>query len=115
MRGFLAQEPKLAPYRMYLEETLRRRPHTLGAGEERVAAEAGELERAGGDVHGVLSNADLPYPTIKLSTGVSVRLDAPRTPCTARRGSAPIARRFRRVFGALKVYDARWGRRWRRR
>ena len=60
---------------MYLEETLRRKPHTLGAAEEQIAAEAGEMERAGGEVHGVLSNADLPYPTIKLSTGESVRLD----------------------------------------
>jgi len=51
-------------YRVFLEETLRRRSHTLGAAEERVAAEAGEMEGAGGEVHGVLSNADLPYPTI---------------------------------------------------
>src|SRR5439155_7086096 len=57
VRKFLAEEPKLAPFRMYLEETLRGKPHTLGASEERVVAEAGELERAGGEVHGVLSNA----------------------------------------------------------
>ena len=76
VRKFVAGEPKLAPYRVYLQETLRRKPHTLGAAEEQVAAEAGELERAGGEVHGVLSNADLPYPTITLSTGESVRLDA---------------------------------------
>ena len=73
VRKFVTQEPKLANYRVYLEDTLRRKAHTLGAAEERVAAEAGELERAGHEVHGVLSNADLPYPTIKLSTG---RVDA---------------------------------------
>jgi len=38
VRRWMKDEPKLAPFRMYLEETLRRRPHTLGAGEERVAA-----------------------------------------------------------------------------
>ncbi len=71
----LAEEPKLGPYRVYLEETLRRKAHTLTAAEEKIAAEAGEMERAGGEVHGILSNADLPYPTIKVSTGESVRLD----------------------------------------
>ena len=75
LRKWIAQEKKLAPYRVFLEETLRRKPHTLGAAEEKVVAEAGEMQRAGGEVHGVLSNADLPYPTIKLSTGESVRLD----------------------------------------
>ena len=75
VRGFVAREPKLGPYRMYLEETLRRKPHTLSASEEKIAAEAGDLERAGMEVHGVLSNADLPYPTVTLSTGEKVRLD----------------------------------------
>src|SRR5262245_36819766 len=50
LRKWIATEAKLAPYRMYLEETLRNKPHTLAAGEERVAAEAGELERAGHEV-----------------------------------------------------------------
>jgi oligoendopeptidase F len=110
VRGFLAQEPRLTPYRMYLEETLRRRPHTLTAGEERVAAEAGELQRAGGDVHGVLSNADLPYPTIKLSTGTSVRLDP--SAFTLHRQARVRADRdkvFAAFFGALKVYERTMG------
>jgi oligoendopeptidase F len=106
VRGFLAHEPKLAPYRMYIEETLRRRPHTLSAAEERVAAEAGEMERAGHEVHGVLSNADLPYPTIKLSTGESVRLDA--SAYSLHRQSRVRADRdqvFASFFGALKTYE----------
>ncbi|HET6283871.1 MAG TPA: oligoendopeptidase F, partial [Polyangia bacterium] len=72
---FAAGEPRLAPYRMFLDETLRRKAHTLPAGEEKVAAEAGEMAKAGDEVFGILSNADLPYPTVKLSTGEDVRLD----------------------------------------
>ena len=104
------QEPKLAPYRVYLEETLRRKPHTLGAAEEQVVAEAGEMERAGGEVHGVLSNADLPYPTIKLSTGESVRLDA--SAFTLHRQARVRADRdkvFASFFGALKTYERTMG------
>ena len=86
------------------------KPHTLGAPEEQIAAEAGELERAGGEVHGVLSNADLPYPTIKLSTGETVRLDP--SAFTLHR-QARVARRSRKVFsaffGALKTYERTMG------
>ena len=115
VRKFVAQESKLAPYRVYLEETLRRRPHTLGAGEERVAAEAGELEQAGGEVHGVLSNADLPYPTIKLSTGESVRLDpaafhGPTGAPQPRRSRQGVRRLLRR---AQERMSAPWAPRWR--
>ncbi|MEO7668137.1 MAG: oligoendopeptidase F, partial [Polyangia bacterium] len=37
VRKFVAEEPKLANYRVYLEDTLRRKAHTLSAAEERVA------------------------------------------------------------------------------
>src|SRR4051812_13771163 len=110
LKKWMAQEPKLAPYRVYLEETLRRKPHTLGVAEERIAAEAGDLERAGGEVHGVLSNADLPYPTIKLSTGASVRLDP--SAFTLHRQSRARADRdqvFSAFFGALKTYERTMG------
>lgn len=110
LKKWMAQEKKLAPYRVFLEETLRRKPHTLGVAEERVAAEAGDLERAGGEVHGVLSNADLPYPTVKLSTGESVRLDA--SAYTLHRQAQSRADRdkvFTAFFGALKTYERTMG------
>ncbi len=110
VRKWIADEAKLGPYRVYLEETLRNKPHTLSAGEERVAAEAGEIERTGGEVHGVLSNADLPYPTIKLSTGESVRLDA--SAFTLHRQARVRADRdkvFSGFFGALKTYERTMG------
>ena len=110
VRVFLARESKLAPYRMYLEETLRRKPHTLSAAEEKVAAEAGELQRTGSEVHGVLSNADLPYPTIKLSTGESVRLDASAyTLHRQARARADRDKVFSGFFGALKTYERTMG------
>jgi len=110
LRKWMAQDKKLAPYRVFLEETLRRKPHTLGVGEEKIAAEAGDLERAGGDVHGVLSNADLPYPTIKLSTGETVRLDASAyTLHRQARARADRDKVFSAFFGALKTYERTMG------
>ena len=110
VRRFVTREKRLEPYRVYVEETLRRKPHTLGAGEERVAAEAGEIQRAGGEVHGVLTNADLPYPTIKLSTGEAVRLDASAyTLHRQARNRADRDQVFAAFFGALKTYERTMG------
>lgn len=110
VRKFMAAEIKLGPYRVFIEETLRRKPHTLSASEERITAEAGEMERVGGEVHGVLSNADLPYPTIKLSTGESVRMDPSAfTLHRQARSRADREKVFSAFFGALKTYERTMG------
>jgi len=110
VKRFLTAEPKLGPYRMYIEETLRRKPHTLSAAEEKIAAEASDMEHAGSEVHGILANADLPYPTIKLSTGESVRLDAAAfTLHRQARNRADREHVFTAFFGALKTYERTMG------
>jgi oligoendopeptidase F len=73
---FLAEEPRLGQYRMFLDDILRAAPHTLSQAEEKIVARAGLLAQAPGSVHSVFTNADLPYPEITLSTGEKVRLDA---------------------------------------
>lgn len=73
---FIGEEPRLAQYRMYLDDVLRAAPHTLTPAEEKVVARAGAMAQTGGTVHSVFTNADLPYPEITLSTGEKVRLDA---------------------------------------
>jgi oligoendopeptidase F len=73
---FLAAEPRLKPYRMRLEDTVRRAAHTLSDSEEKLLADAQPMAGTAGNVFGILSNADFPYPTVTLSDGRSVRLDA---------------------------------------
>jgi len=73
---FLAEEPRLAQYRMYLDDILRAAPHTLSPAEEKIVARAGAMAQTGRTVHSVFSNADLPFPEVTLSTGEKVRLDA---------------------------------------
>lgn len=109
VRAFLAQEKRLQPYAFYLNDILRRRQHTLSAPEEKIAAEAGNLAGAGQGVYSVLANADLPWPTVKLSTG-EVRLD----PAAFTRYRAAALREdrdkvFNAFFAALKVYERTMG------
>ena len=75
VRGFMAANPRLKDYRAYLEDILRYAAHTLSAEQEKVAAQADRMSNAGNTIRDQFSNAELPYPTIKLSTGESVRLD----------------------------------------
>ncbi len=94
VRGFVAQEKRLGDYRFFLEEVLRWKPHTLSAGEERVAAEAGNLAGAGAAIHGILADADLPWPTrperrCAWTSRPTPSTGPPRCARTARRCSPP--------------------------
>jgi oligoendopeptidase F len=73
---FVAAEPRLKPYRMRLDDVIRRAAHTLSDSEEKLLADALPMAGSAGNVFGILSNADFPYPTVTLSDGRSVRLDA---------------------------------------
>ncbi len=73
--AFAASEQGLAVYRHYLSDIIRRRDHTGTPGEERIIAEAGLLADGPGDIYGIFSNADFPYPSLKLSGGESVTLN----------------------------------------
>jgi oligoendopeptidase F len=73
---FLSAEPRLRPYRMYLGDIVRRAAHTLSDAEEKILADARPMAGSGQSVFSILSNADFPYPTVTLSDGRSVRLDA---------------------------------------
>ncbi len=101
IRGFVAAEPLLAPYAQPLEDILRRGPHTLDPESERIVAETGTMSNAGQSIRDVFVNADFPYPTIQLSTGESVRLDAQAY--TKYRASTHRGDR-------LAVFEAFWGR-----
>ncbi len=72
---FMAAEPRLAPYQPYLDDLLRYEAHTLTPGEEKISAMAGRMAGAGSTIRGILNNAEMPWPTITLSTGEKVRLD----------------------------------------
>jgi oligoendopeptidase F len=73
---YVAAEPRLQPYRMRLDNVVRRAAHTLSDSEEKLLADALPMAGSAGNVYGILSNADFPYPTVTLSDGKSVRLDA---------------------------------------
>jgi oligoendopeptidase F len=73
---YINSEPRLKDYRQFLEDIMRWKDHTLSPAEEKIAAEAGDLESAGQAVHTIFTNADMPYPEVVLKDGGKIRLDA---------------------------------------
>jgi len=73
---FIAKEPKLEPFDFYLRNLIRQKEHYLSAEEEKIIAESGLMSGAAGSIYSIFSNADFPYPTVKLSDGSDAYLDA---------------------------------------
>jgi oligoendopeptidase F len=61
----------------FLNNTLRAAPHILGLEAESVLAAAGDVLQQPDSIYGQLSNSDLPYPKVKLSTGETIELNQP--------------------------------------
>ncbi len=72
---FLAQEPRLNVFRHYLEDTARRRAHTLSNAEEKLLAGSSVMASAPSSVYGIFADADFPYPSVTQSDGKTVKLD----------------------------------------
>jgi len=110
VRSYISADARLVPYRQYLEDILRYGPHTLSAPEEKVAAEAGRMANAGNTVRDLFNDAELPWPTIRLSDGKKVRLDD--AAYTEYRQSANRADRdsvFRAFWRAHRDYQGTYG------
>ena len=72
---WLRRAPALAVYRRPLDEMLRAAPHLLGSAGETLLSEFTLMNGAGGATHSILTNADMPWPTIRLASGEEVKLD----------------------------------------
>jgi oligoendopeptidase F len=77
VEAFIASNAVLkARFDHYLRDTLRQADHTLSPEGEGLLASAGSPLSAPGQIAGQLRSSDIPWPTIKLSTGQEVRLDS---------------------------------------
>lgn len=107
VKSFETQEKALTQrFGFFLENTLRSAPHTLTLEGETVIAAAGNVLQQPNNVYDQLADSELPYPTVKLSDGTSVRLD--QATYTKYRGAPDRADRklvFDSFWGAWKKYE----------
>ena len=110
IEAWLAAEPRLAPHRFPLREILRGAPHTLGAEAEGVLSATSLVTGSAGSIYGVLANADLPWPTIRLADGTEARLDqAGYTRWRAAPARADREAVFRAFWGRMREYERTFG------
>lgn len=97
---FVAANPKLAIYRHPLDDILRAAPHTLDTEGEDLVAAFGLASGAGDAAYQILSNADMPWPTVTLSDGTKAKLD---------QAGYTKYREVENREDRKKVFDAFWG------
>lgn len=109
--AFLAKDTRLRQhFDHYLLDILRKASHTLSPQAEAVLAAAGDVTSQPNNVYQQLSQAELPFPTIELSSGEKVRLDD--AAYTQYRTAASRADRklvFDAFWGAWKGYQGTLG------
>lgn len=71
---FLRDEPRLAHHAFFLRDLNRQRAHVLSPPEERIMAESGLATHSAPALYGILNDAELPRPLIRLHDGERVRL-----------------------------------------
>ncbi|MEM1150283.1 MAG: M3 family oligoendopeptidase [Pseudomonadota bacterium] len=76
IEAWIESEPRLAVHAFGLRETLRMAPHTLSTEGERIMAAASVALGGAQRIYSQLQNSDIPWPSITLSTGEELRLDA---------------------------------------
>ncbi|MBX3563209.1 MAG: oligoendopeptidase F [Sphingomonas sp.] len=77
IKGFVAANATLAKrFDFYLADIVRQAAHTLSPEGESLLASVGAPLGAPQQISGQLRSSDIPWPTIKLSTGKEVRLDS---------------------------------------
>jgi oligoendopeptidase F len=72
---FIQQEPKLEIFRHDLDDILRRKAHTGTELENKIIADASLMAGTPGNIYGIFSNAEFPFPQVTFSDGKTVKLD----------------------------------------
>ena len=76
IESYVAEDPRLAPFAYQLDDSLRNAPHTLSPETEQTLSYFAQTFGAPSDTYSLLANSDIPWPTIKLSTGEEIVVDS---------------------------------------
>ena len=75
MHELFAADKSLSIYRHQVDDILRMAPHTLDAKGEHLVATFDLSRDAAGSAYQILANADMPWPSVRLSDGRELKLD----------------------------------------
>jgi len=73
---FLREDDRLSRFAFQLRDGLRNAPHTLGDEAEETLSFLSQVNAAPQNIYTVVANSDIPWPTVKLSSGEEHRIDS---------------------------------------
>ena len=76
IRQFIEDDERLTPFAFELDNSLRNAPYTLGDEAEQALAYFTQPFSSSENIYSLLSNSDIPFPTITLSDGEEHRIDS---------------------------------------
>jgi oligoendopeptidase F len=76
IRRFIEQDERLAPFAFELDNSLRSAPYTLGDEAEQALAYFSQPFSSSENIYSLLSNSDIPFPTVTLANGEEYRIDS---------------------------------------
>jgi oligoendopeptidase F len=111
VQAFQNEEPALVErFNVFLDNTLRAAPHTLGLEGEGVMASAGDVLRQPNNIYDQLADSELPYPNVTLSDGSKTRLDQTGyTRCRQLPNREDRKLVFDAFWGTWKAYEGTYG------
>ncbi|WP_374519334.1 oligoendopeptidase F [Undibacterium squillarum] len=108
--AYLAKDKSLQIYRQPLTDILRSSAHTLSKSSEQIVAQFGAATGTAAATYSTLSNADMPWPKIKLADGQEVTIDqAAYTKYRAAGNRDDRKRVFDAFWGKWKEFERSYG------
>ena len=107
---FIVEKPALRVFKMYLYDIQRTKAYRLSEKEEKILAEASLLAGGPASIYAIFSNAELPYPEIKLSDGTTALLTKAgytRYRAVTNRGDREAV--FQAFWGAINNFKGTFG------
>ena len=106
---FLSEDRGLAIYRFPLDRILRRAPHTLSDEGEALVARFGLMNDAGSSAYSILTNADIPWPKLKIGSEDVTLDDSAYTKYRAGADRDERKRVMDAFFATYKTYERTLG------
>jgi oligoendopeptidase F len=106
---FLSEDRGLAIHRFPLDRILRKAPHTLSDEGEALVARFGLMNDAGSSAYSILTNADIPWPKLKIGSEEVTLDDSAYTKYRAAPDRDDRKRVMDAFFGTYKTYERTLG------
>ena len=109
LAAYFAEKPELKEYEVSIREVVRRRAHSLTPELEKLLASSGDMSDTPHNAFGMLSNADLRFPSVTKADGQEVQISNGRFVPLQMSADRDLRRQvFEAYYGRYKEFSNTW-------